>query len=204
MMRRAPVKSARRSSTCWRSRPGLRLGLSRHCSVGDQRALAVDMDRAAFADQRSPIGAHARGAQQSLAQRRIVCVRMIFVAPGIELPGRPAARAVGAHKKGRADVAGPGIVERPSRRSPTLPAQASSCLRPHRADAPPWSRARRPTWRGRRGQRPAWRAAAPRDRPRFPAGTASTSRCAHAAPTLPASHSRHARGMGRRRRAVWS
>ena len=64
-------------------RPGLRFGLSRHCSVVTTSAGAVDIDRAAF---EHPVGAGRRqagGLREPLADV-LVAVEVVFVAPAVE------------------------------------------------------------------------------------------------------------------------
>ncbi len=78
----------------------------------DQRAFAVDVNCTAFADQRRAIRAHAGLRHDPPGQRRVICIRMVFVAPGIEAPCDTRTRPVRPQQKGRPHVARPGIVER--------------------------------------------------------------------------------------------
>jgi hypothetical protein len=88
------------------------VGVQQGLFGGDQRALAVHMNGAAFAYQRRRKYRQRDLAQYPRREHRIVGERRILVAPGVELPLHPRARAIHPPHESRPDVARPRIVQR--------------------------------------------------------------------------------------------
>ena len=78
---------------------------------GEQGALAVHMDRAAFAHQRRAIDLQALTLQHAAGEFRVVREGKIFVAPGVELPLHAGARAIRPTQHGGAAVARPRVID---------------------------------------------------------------------------------------------
>ena len=95
---------------------GLRFWFSRHSSVAMQRALAVDVDRAALEDERRAVAVGALRSRRPWRQRgRPVPGEVqpaVEAAPGVEAPIDPAPPAPAVDDERRADVADPGVVGR--------------------------------------------------------------------------------------------
>ena len=103
---RGPPRSVRCDS------PGLRFGLSRHCRVVRQRALAVHLDRAALEHPREAEGRASARRRRSRAETAVVVQEHVLAAPAVEARSRPRPRAAPRRHEDRRRVAQPDVAER--------------------------------------------------------------------------------------------
>ncbi|MNN43497.1 hypothetical protein D3C81_1577370 [compost metagenome] len=101
---------------------GVAVGVEQHRFGGDQRALAVHVDRAAFIAQRRSEALAAQTIEHAAGQAFVQVVGRL-AAPGVEAPAHPGQTFLRVNHEARAGVAAPAVVDRQRNQFDVRPAQ---------------------------------------------------------------------------------